>query len=72
MARSEYVYVVMKSSPFGVGGRPVAAFTVKHELRSWTQKQASPEFLRFYRLPDNPRPSSPPMKEMTLKEVTSG
>lgn len=58
MARSSYVYVVIEQRGER-GDRPVAGFTVKHELKSWLQRIAeqspmNPVFacLSVYRVPD--------------------
>lgn len=70
MARSTYVYVVVRGDLFGFGRLPVAAFTVKHELKKWLKGQASPELLRFFRLQDGS--TTRPVKEMTRDEVENG
>lgn len=48
MARSHYVYVCT------INHHPVAAFTVKHELKTWVEREFSkvPTNLRIERLPD--------------------
>lgn len=46
MARSSYVYVVMKN---GVG-LPIAGFTVKHELKTWLGR--NPGDYTIWRLSD--------------------
>ncbi len=54
MARSSYIYVVIKSNETGI--EPVAGFTVKHELLTWLgwQQPGSLPYLHVYRMPDNP------------------
>lgn len=50
MARSTYIYVVMRSA------LPLAAFTVRHELVSWVSRHADDLLLhggRVYRCRDN-------------------
>jgi hypothetical protein len=76
MARSAYIYVVTD----GPVGPPVAAFTVKHELLTWIERQppARPQYLNFWRLPDNPAvaerlgmtPNLP--RELALGDLLSG
>jgi hypothetical protein len=51
MARSTYVYIVMdtRKTP------PVAAFTVKREMKAWLNTTGrTEEFTRVYRYRDNP------------------
>lgn len=48
MARSTYIYVVMED------GLPIKGFTVKHELKTWVEKNPSLEY-RFFRLRDGLR-----------------
>jgi hypothetical protein len=38
MARSYNIYVVTAPTECGAESRPVAAFTVKHELESWVKR----------------------------------
>jgi hypothetical protein len=48
MARSQYIYVVT-----GIASRrPVAAFTVKHELITWLNARNGHSMLRIWRLGD--------------------
>ena len=48
MARSSYVYVVTRL------GEPVKAFTVKHELLTWIERNYdSAQYCTYWRLPDN-------------------
>lgn len=52
MARSTYIYVVLKSNNSIV--EPVAAFTVKREMKNWLGKQQHVEWLSVFRVRDNP------------------
>lgn len=63
MARSDYVYVVLLAEPPAAPLPPVAAFTVKHELRTWLRRrlagplgtlwpESSLDVYAVYRVPD--------------------
>jgi hypothetical protein len=65
MARSVYIYVAEQD------GQILAAFTVKHELRSWAGSQLAPSLITFLRCKDNPRVGERAV-HMTLEEVLGG
>jgi hypothetical protein len=46
MARSNYIYVVLKDEI------PVAGFTVKHELKTWFDRNKT-EKMKIWRIRDN-------------------
>ena len=49
MARSSYIYTVTPAA----GYVPVATFTVKHEMVTWTrQNYTKPEHVKVHRYPD--------------------
>jgi hypothetical protein len=54
MARSTNIYVVLSEANINLGttARPLAAFTVKHELASWLDKRGWDYDWRIYRIPD--------------------
>ena len=74
MARSTYIYVVMRDYPNGAPGyiSAEAAFTVKHELWTWLEWQKSLAGLSFFRLPDGRGYGRPGVTEMSLQEITNG
>lgn len=70
MPRSTYVYLV-RSGDLLVNATPVAAFTVKHELRSWLH-QRSPEIraeFHVYRMPDG---GGGAVTDMSISEILEG
>lgn len=46
MSRSQYIWVVMATN----SSLPVAAFTVKHELKRWLGSDPNWDKLRIYRM----------------------
>lgn len=60
MARSHYIYTVTPAA----GYVPVATFTVKHEMVTWTKQNfTKPEHVRVNRYPDG----GVPLTEETVK-----
>jgi hypothetical protein len=55
VARSTYVYVVLDGQ---IDERPIAGFTVKHELVTWLQR-TDVRGLRVFRLRDGSRDAEP-------------
>lgn len=45
MARASYIWIVLNSL-----GRPMAAFTVKHELQTWLEQRTSGTAWRVMRI----------------------
>lgn len=64
MARSEYIYLVSWS------GVPFGAFTVKHELRTWLERQDKPGDYVLYRLRDGDPGGQ--AAEMSVFDVMAG
>lgn len=57
MARSHAVWVLMQVDRTANLGLPVAAFTVKHELMTWLDRNRWQwSVLRLYRMLDGPNP----------------
>lgn len=52
MARSTYIYVVLRYDSSGRITGIAGTFTVKHELLGWLRKQPFPELLRAFRCRD--------------------
>jgi len=53
MPRSSYIYLVCRGDLLSLGAVPVAAFTVKHEMKHWLESHAdSRADLKVYRMPD--------------------
>lgn len=74
MARSTYIYLVLRDRECGAPGflGPERAFTVKHELRSWLEGQESLKDLSLFRVRDGYGYGRDMVTEMTLQEVLSG
>jgi hypothetical protein len=67
MARSSYCYVVLQFVG-SLPARPVAAFTVKHELCSWMKEHEREYGLQVWRCPDGRYHSLAPSR-MTAAEL---
>lgn len=74
MARSAYVYLVMKETLSDDGERswPVAPFTVKHELVTWLRHQTAEELEKLFvvRGHDNPGPDDE-FVDVAIKDLLS-
>jgi hypothetical protein len=77
MARSSYIYLLQDTEETDPG-RPVAAFTVKHELVTWLEHSRSLwGHLKLYRLKDSPhwnpafrrRYEGPTVTEMSIADL---
>lgn len=59
MARSSYIYIVLSNAPQGMSSIPgdniIAAFTVKHEMETFCEKNLKGVFYTVKRIRDNPR-----------------
>ena len=72
MARSTYVYVAIMPM-FQITPKPVATFTVKHELAGWLKglSQSDQLSLRAFRYPDG-NPARGAITELNVKELING
>jgi hypothetical protein len=69
MSRSTYIYLAMDTGQLF----PVAAFTVRSELRGWLMSKPDsilPQ-LAVFRMPDNPWRSSGGITELKIADVIS-
>jgi len=67
MARSHAVWIVMAYHDY-----PIAAFTVKHELRSWLEQQNQAAIKRnceIYRLHDGDCSCDDQIKKVEIEEI---
>lgn len=80
MARSSYIYLLQDTDETEPA-RPVAAFTVKHELVTWLEHSRSLwDHLKLFRMKDSPHWNqqfrdeyeSPPVTEMSIIELMGG
>lgn len=62
MARSNVIWIVLM-----IGNRPAAAFTVKHEMIEWLDKQPDKFRLSVWRYPDNPSDYASPFDTINSK-----
>lgn len=69
MARSSCIYVVMPTARAVFPFVPVAAFTVKRELKAWLEKRPNREELRLFRVPDGFRLG---VVEIKIQDVLNG